>query len=164
MAHSQFNITEIDLNYVKQNITKEVLSQLPEWFYKKSIPEYTRAAKSATFFAVYANKKAIGFIAVKPNNSFTVEIVALGIIKCYHRKGIGEKLINEVSKKFYSEDYKLLMVKTLSDIEDCEPYRRTRAFYHKCGFMPLMSCDKIWDINNPCLIMVKILKRDRREK
>lgn len=51
------------------------------------------------------------------------------------------------------------MVKTLSDKVDFEPYARTRAFYEKVGFEPLVILTEMWDEENPCLIMIKHLER-----
>ena len=50
-----------------------------------------------------------------------------------------------------------MMVKTLSDIVDFEPYAQTRAFYESMGFQPLITLTEMWDEENPCLIMIKAL-------
>ena len=49
------------------------------------------------------------------------------------------------------------MVKTLSDAADYAPYARTRRFYRRMGFEELLTLTEMWDEDNPCLVMVKVL-------
>lgn len=50
-----------------------------------------------------------------------------------------------------------VLVKTLSDAIDYEPYARTRKFYTSVGFESLITLTEMWDEENPCLIMFKSL-------
>lgn len=68
---------------------------------------------------------------------------------------MGKKLILKAEQYLRDKNYRFLMVKTLSESEDYEPCRRTREFYKSVGFYPLFETNKIWDEENPCLIMVK---------
>ena len=52
---------------------------------------------------------------------------------------------------------KYIIVKTLSDAVNYEPYSRTREFYNSVGFKPLVTLTEMWDDENPCLIMLKFL-------
>ncbi|MFA6119201.1 MAG: hypothetical protein WCT85_06020 [Parachlamydiales bacterium] len=51
-----------------------------------------------------------------------------------------------------------MTVKTLSPSADDENYAKTRAFYLSMGFYPLEEFKTLWDENNPCLFMIKVLK------
>lgn len=42
-----------------------------------------------------------------------------------------------------------------------EPYEQTRKFYESIGFEPLITLTEMWDEENPCLIMIKMLAQDR---
>ena len=60
--------------------------------------------------------------------------------------------------KFCKENnYKFLTVKTLDESAIYEPYNGTRAFYRKEGFYPLEVFTCVWDEENPCLFMVKVI-------
>lgn len=53
--------------------------------------------------------------------------------------------------------YEFLTVKTLDESAEYEPYNGTRAFYKKEGFYPLEVFTCVWDEDNPCLFMVKVI-------
>ena len=75
----------------------------------------------------------------------------------YHNMGIGKKLIRTVEEYFFQNGCKYMMVKTLSEYAHYEPYEKTRLFYTKAGFEPLITLREMWDEENPCLIMIKKL-------
>ena len=50
-----------------------------------------------------------------------------------------------------------MIVKTLTDTVDFEPYAQTRKFYKSIGFESLITLTEMWDAENPCLIMFKSL-------
>jgi hypothetical protein len=50
-----------------------------------------------------------------------------------------------------------VIVKTLSDTAQYEPYERTRRFYLSVGFEELLTLTEMWSEENPCLIMIKKL-------
>jgi len=55
-----------------------------------------------------------------------------------------------------SSEYKVCEVKTLSDKDPYEPYRKTRDFYKNIGFIPIETIDPYpgWGEGNPCQIFV----------
>lgn len=71
----------------------------------------------------------------------------------------GTTLVEYVSNDLKDKGFRLLEVKTLSHIEDYEPYERTRSFYRKNGFLLLETINPYpeWGTENPCDIYVKIL-------
>ncbi len=71
--------------------------------------------------------------------------------------GNEQALYDMAEKYFVCQGCKYVIVKTLSDIVDFEPYARTRKFYKSVGFEPLITLTEMWDEENPCLIMVKQL-------
>ncbi len=152
------NIKEIKDEKLKSEITEIILKELPEWFGNEdSLLEYIKSVKGKKFYAAYDNEKIVGFICLKNNNQYTADIYVTGVLKEYHRKGIGRNLVS-ISEKYLKENrYNLFMVKTLGESSEYEYYRRTRAFYKEMGFYPLEEFKEIWDEENPCLIMVKSL-------
>lgn len=109
------------------------------------------------FFTVKDNEDYIGFFAVNYLNADVADLYVLGIKKDYHNKKIGAKLFNHVQKHIIDNGCKYITVQTLSSKSTDEYYARTRNFYHKMGFVEAFENDKIYDENNPFLLMVKYI-------
>lgn len=151
-------ITEIKDELSKSRITEEILRQLPEWFgNEKSLLDYIETVKDKIFYCAMDDDNVVGFLCLKFHNQFTADIYVTGILKEYHRRGIGRELVQVAEKYLTSNGYKFFMVKTLGESSDYEFYKKTRAFYLSVGFFPLEEFKEIWDADNPCLIMVKSL-------
>ncbi|UCH88943.1 MAG: GNAT family N-acetyltransferase [Thermoplasmata archaeon] len=153
-----YNIKEITDEEMKSRITDEILHSLQKWFgIEKSIEKYIQGVRDRIFFAVFDNDITIGFLCLKENNQFTAEIYLIGILEEYQRRGIGHKLLLKAENYLREHDYRLLMVKTLSETDKDENYQGTREFYRNQGFYPLEERVDIWGEDNPCLIMVKVI-------
>ena len=140
----------------KQEITLDIMNALTEWFGpKEDIEKKSLIHRDYTFFAVYYNKKPIGFAALKIHNKFTIDIYNMGILEEYQLKGIGKKLLIEIEKYCKKNNFKYLTVKTLDSSCKYKPYEKTRSFYKKAGFIPLEVFKNFWNEDNPCLFMVK---------
>jgi ribosomal protein S18 acetylase RimI-like enzyme len=151
-------IKNISISEEKEEIANHILRKLPEWFgIEESTAEYIKGVRNTEFLAAYDANLPIGFISVKANNAFTSEIYVIGILKEYHKQGIGKELLNKAEELLRANNYKFLMVKTLGASHPDIHYKRTREFYSKVGFYPLEEINEIWGKENPCLIMVKSL-------
>ena len=140
----------------KSEISNTVLRALPSWFgVETSIIEYINQVRGMPFYAVFDDEKAVGFVALKPHNSFTSEIYVMGLLNEYHRKGIGKQLITVCEQYCKENNIKYLTVKTLDESRESNSYRKTRLFYLDAGFKPLEVFPLHWDADNPCLFMVK---------
>jgi len=143
---------------IKSQVCENILYQLPDWFgNKQAILDYIEAVKDMIFYAYYEKNEPIAFIALKIHNEFMAEISVMGVLEPFHRKGLGKKLINECEKYCRKNNFEFLTVKTLADTNPDESYAKTRAFYQAMNFKPLEIFPQIWDENNPCLYMIKIL-------
>jgi GNAT superfamily N-acetyltransferase len=92
---------------------------------------------------------------VKIHYGTTGDIYVCGVLPEYHGKGIGKKLMNTAEDYFKKNGCKYIIVKTLSEKANYEPYERTRKFYLSVGFEQLITLTEMWDAENPCLIMIK---------
>ena len=155
----EYNVLVIKDNLKKQEYTDNILRKLPEWFgVEESILEYINNVSKYPFFAAFDNNgKCIGFFSGKIHYNRTGEIYVCGIDPQYHRKGIGESLYKELEKYFIKNNCEYVIIKTLSDIILDKYYLKTKEFYIKMGFKELITLTEMWDENNPCLIMIKIL-------
>ena len=143
----------------KARICNDILRAVPEWFGNEAaITGYTEEVRALPFIAAYADGAAIGFLAIKEHNVFTAEMCVLGVLKQYHRMGVGKAMVTRCEEFCRERDFEFLTVKTLADLTDYPPYARTRAFYLAMGFRPLEVFPLLWDADNPCLFMAKYLK------
>jgi GNAT superfamily N-acetyltransferase len=146
-------------NEEKTSITNYILRQLPEWFgIEEAIVNYINGVLNTQFYALYRSDQPVGFISIKSNNKYTSEIYVMGILKQYHKIGIGKKLLETAQECLINDNVKFLMVKTLAESHPDRHYKKTREFYYKTGFYPLEEIKEIWGKENPCLIMVKNLR------
>ena len=153
-------IKEVENKDEKTKVTLEIMNALPEWFSPpEDIQRKAMLHRAYPFFAVYDDEKAIGFAVIKGHNDYTAEIYNFGILREYHGNGIGHRLMETCTEYCKKQRYRFLTVKTLDESADYKPYNGTRAFYKKEGFYPLEVFTCIWDEENPCLFMIKVLDR-----
>ncbi len=153
-------IREVQNKDMKAQITLTVMNALPDWFSPpEDIIEKSKKHKDYPFFAAFDGDRPIGFVTLKIHNIYTADIFTLGILKQYHRQGIGHSLVEKCNLYCVRMGYKFLTVKTLDESADYEPYNGTRKFYRSEGFYPLEIFKTFWDEENPCLFLVKVVER-----
>ena len=151
-------IRKIENKDEKTRITLEIMNALPEWFSPpEDIANKSVVHRDYPFIVAFDEDKAVGFAVLKIHNQYTAEVYNLGVLREYHRMGIGHQLIGYCVQYCRDKAYKFLTVKTLDESAIYEPYNATRAFYKKEGFYPLEVFTTFWDEENPCLFMVKAL-------
>lgn len=153
------NIKNIESVEGKIEICKSIIEELPEWFDEQGRKDYVAGIIDTDVWGYFINEKPVGFISVKSNNEFTSEIYVFGVLRECHRSGVGSQLIEAACDKLMADNVKLLAVKTLDESADYEPYNQTRNFYLKHGFIPVDVYKKIWNEENPCLLMAKIINK-----
>ena len=140
----------------KSAICNSILRALPSWFgIEESILDYVEQVKSLPFIAAYDGDNPVGFIAIKKHTSYASEICVMGILREYHRKGIGRSLVIACEKHCRENKQEFLTVKTLAESRESKSYEKTRLFYLSMGFRPIEVFPTMWDENNPCLLMIK---------
>ena len=146
----------IENEQLKQTIASTVIYNLPEWFgIPESAKEYINTVSKYPFFAAYENNSPIGFYSVRHENKLVLDMYVLGVLKNNHRSGAGTLLQRSVETYAKSKGYEYLMVLTLAEKVQNTEYLQTRAFYLKQGFIDFYQNNDIFDINNPCQIMIK---------
>ncbi|MDI9483564.1 MAG: GNAT family N-acetyltransferase [Bacillota bacterium] len=106
------------------------MRKLPEWFGNgKGLREYTKGVQELPFFAaIDHNGCCIGFFSIKQHYNHTGDIYVCGILPEYQRKGIGKKLYAFAENYLKQNGCKYIIVKTLSEIANYEPYIYTQLF------------------------------------
>jgi len=145
LGGEKMNIEEIHDKSQKREIAKGILKSLPNWFgIPESTQEYINESSNLTFFAAIDESKSIGFISVKENNKYTVEIYVMGVLPDYHKQGFGRALLNKSLQWAKESGYEFLQVKTLDESHPDVYYASTRKFYLSVGFKPLECLPELW--------------------
>ena len=140
-------------------VCSQILKELPDWFgIPSAVEEYVRDAESLPSFVVCVGGKAAGILTFKSHFEQAAEIVVIGVLPGYHRRGIGRALVSTLELHLLNHGVEYLQVKVLDESAESEAYERTRRFYDAVGFAPLEMWPTIWEPGNPCLQMVKFLK------
>ncbi|MBR7021593.1 MAG: GNAT family N-acetyltransferase [Lachnospiraceae bacterium] len=151
-------IVEIADPNEKKSIARKVLEALTDWFgIEESREEYISGSADWTFLAAKEAGEAVGFLCLKETGKSTVELAVMGVLKDYHRSGIGRQLVERAKEVARTAGYEFMQVKTVK-MGVYEDYDRTNLFYISCGFKELEVFPLYWDEANPCQIYVMSLK------
>ncbi len=138
----------------KQNITRLILEALPDWF---GIPEaregYIAESDHKTFFCAFERESPVGFLYLKETGNATVELYVMGVLKEFHRKGVGRELFSSARKAAVEQGYSFIQVKTVQ-MGKYEEYDRTNKFYLSLGFKEFEVFPTLWDEWNPCQVYI----------
>ena len=142
----------------RKTIARQILEALTQWFeVEESREDYINKSQDWPFFASFDGEKPTGFLCLKETGEATVELAVMGVLKDYHRHGLGRKLFAEAKAYAMEQGYSFMQVKTVK--YGCyEDYDRTNDFYRSVGFRELEVLDTYWDEANPCQIYVMNLK------
>ena len=147
-------ISEVISDFEKASITRTVLEALPEWFAVPASREnYIQDSCGKIFFCAYEDDHPIGFLYLRKTGKDTAELAVMGVLKEYHRKGIGSALFARAKKAACEKGYSFLQVKTVR-MGEYEEYDRTNRFYLSLGFKEFEVFPLLWDEKNPCQIYI----------
>ena len=80
----------------------------------------------------------------------------MGVLKEYHRNGIGTALFENAKNVACEKGYSFIQVKTVQ-MGKYEDYDKTNLFYISLGFKEFEVFPTLWDEWNPCRIYVMSL-------
>lgn len=142
----------------KRRIARSILEALTDWFGISEAREtYICESADEIMVASFDNDAPNGFLCLKETGKDTVELAVMGVLKEYHRKGIGTKLFEATKKIAVEKGYSFMQVKTVQ-MGKYEEYDRTNRFYLALGFKEFEVIPTLWDERNPCQIYVMSLK------
>ena len=148
------HITDAD---TKRAVARKVLEALHDWFeVDESREKYIAESAGQTFIAAKESNEYVGFLCLKETGRETVELAVMGVLREFHRSGIGRQLFEEAKKTAKAQGYEFMQVKTVK-MGVYEDYDRTNRFYLACGFKELEVINEIWGDDNPCQIYVMSL-------
>ncbi len=103
--------------------------------------------------------EVIGFISLLMDQGGVAEIAWMGVMPELQGMGVGTSLLNTAVDHLVQAGVSTLMVRTLADTVDYEPYEGTRAFYRSRGFHLEEVIDPYpgWAPGNPCAVYLRAL-------
>lgn len=151
-------IEQIKDSETKKAIARKILEALHDWFeVDESREKYIADCVNWIFLAAKEDDDYVGFLCLKETGDATVELAVMGVLKEYHRKGLGRKLFEAAKKIAGEEGYSFMQVKTVK-MGVYEDYDITNRFYKACGFKEFEVIKEIWGEENPCQIYVMSLR------
>ena len=138
----------------KQRVARVILEALPEWF---GIPEarenYIRESADEIMLVSSEGGEPDGFLCLKETGRDTLELAVMGVLKEYHRQGVGTALVQAAKRIARERGYSFLQVKTVQ-MGRYPEYDATNRFYLSLGFKEFEVFPTLWDEWNPCQIYV----------
>ena len=142
----------------REAVSRAVLEALPEWF---EIPEtreaYIRDSAGQAMAAAFEDGRPVGFLCLKPTGDATVELAVMGVMKQWHRRGVGRRLFEAARETARAQGYAFMQVKTVQ-MGRYPEYDATNRFYLSLGFREFEVFPNHWDTANPCQVYVMSLK------
>ena len=147
-------IIQVENNKEKEMISRTILEALPDWFgLPEAREEYIVNSVNQQLFAAVKEEKTIGFLCLKQTGKDTVEVSVMGVLKEFHRHGIGRKLFMKAREKAIKDGFSFIQVKTVQ----MGQYDNTNKFYISLGFKEFEIFPTLWDEWNPCQVYVMAL-------
>lgn len=144
----------IESDNTREVIARTILESLPDWFgIPEATEEYIADSKGRPFFCAYADDVPVGFLYLKETGRHTVELAVMGVLKDFHRQGVGRKLFAEAKNEVKRLGYSFVQVKTVQ-MGRYDIYDDTNRFYLSLGFKELEVFPTLWDECNPCQIYI----------
>ena len=138
-------------------ISRTILEALPDWFgLPEAREEYIVNSVNQQFFAAVKEEKTIGFLCLKQTGKDTVEVSVMGVLKEFHRHGIGRKLFMKAREKAIKDGFSFIQVKTVQ-MGQYDNSDNTNKFYISLGFKEFEIFPTLWDEWNPCQVYVMAL-------
>ena len=150
-------IIQVENNKEKEMISRTILEALPDWFgIPEAREEYIVNSVNQQLFAAVKEEKTIGFLCLKQPGKDTVEVSVMGVLKEFHRHGIGRKLFMKAREKAIKDGFSFIQVKTVQ-MGQYDNYDNTNKFYISLGFKEFEIFPTLWDEWNPCQVYVMAL-------
>jgi GNAT superfamily N-acetyltransferase len=123
-----------------EELCRKIIADLPEYFGLPEVNEhYAIGVRSQVNLAAKVDKKYVGLISIGFPYPENANIYWMGILRKFHRAGIGQILSTSAFREAKNRGAKTISVETLSPKEADENYLMTYNFYKSLGFSPLFN-------------------------
>lgn len=149
----KMKIVRVNDKNEKMAVSRQILENLTDWF---AIPEgrerYIAESAEQLFFAAYHESAPVGFIALKETGKDTAELAVMGVLRQFHRRGIGRALFEAARRLAAEQGYSFVQVKTIR-MGVYDDYDATNRFYLSLGFREFEVLP-LWGDDDPCQVYV----------
>jgi GNAT superfamily N-acetyltransferase len=115
-----------------------VATALPQWFTEGGIESIRKDICFQSGLVAIDDGQIVGFLTFFVNQGVGT-IGWMGVLPSFQRRGVGAAILQELKLLLIKSNVRRLLVSTLGESVDYEPYQRTRAFYRKFGFADFQS-------------------------
>lgn len=123
-----------------EELCRKITASLPEYFGLPEVNEhYAIGVRSKINLAAKVGEEYVGLISIDFPYPENPNIYWMGILRKFHRAGIGKILLKEAFYEAQNRGAKTISVETLSPKEADENYLKTYNFYKSLGFSPLFN-------------------------
>jgi ribosomal protein S18 acetylase RimI-like enzyme len=118
------------------------------------------AVRRESGLVAVVDDEVVGFLTYVPRFDEAAEVTWMAIRADRRRRGIGHRLIGDLTSRLVADGARILVVLTVSPSdpgpEPEDGYGATRAFYRSCGFVLARDLRNEWD-SDTAVVMVKPL-------
>lgn len=115
--------------------------KLPEYFNPSGLEAMRRSLAEDTLYVALKDDTVAGFATISDRKDGVAEILWLAVDPEMQGAGVGSALIERVEGDLAAQNVRMLVVKTLAEEADYQPYEATRRFYERTGFLHLDTID-----------------------
>ena len=143
---------------MKETVVRKILEALPDWFeMEEGREQYIKESAEQICIGAVKDTEYVGFLCLKETGKDTLELAVMGVLKEYHRQGIGREMFMMAKNIAREKGYSFLQVKTVL-MGKYEDYDYTNRFYISLGFKEFEVFPTLWDEANPCQIYVVLVE------
>lgn len=137
-----------------------VLRSLPAWFgVEEALCRYVADTAWLPTFAILRGDEFEGFLTLREHFPKAWEVHCMAVSAEARRRGHGRAMLAHAEAWLAERGVEVLQVKTIAMTKEDAFYAETREYYFAMGFTPLEIFPALWAPHNPCLQLVKFLKR-----
>jgi GNAT superfamily N-acetyltransferase len=125
---------------IAEEICRKVTADLPEYFGLAEVnAHYATGVCSRLNLAAKENEQFVGLLCIDFPYPKNANIYWMGILRRYHRVGIGKALLREAVTQAKNLGAQTISVETLAPAVADANYLKTYQFYQAMGFAPLFN-------------------------
>jgi GNAT superfamily N-acetyltransferase len=133
-----------------------VLASLPEWFgIPEAVAEYLDSLKSLPSFVAEGDAGLLGLYSLADSTHDAGELHLIAVHRGHHGRGVGHALVEHAVRQLQRHGKSLMYVLTVDAAHPNEHYARTRRFYERVGFKPLLASSTLLNPGLPALLLVR---------
>lgn len=136
---------------------RALLAALSDWFSPGAVDAYVADLPRAPTWVATLGAGVAGLVTLARAQPRALEIHLLAVAPALQRHGVGRALLEHAERFARHAGARFLFARTLGPAAEDEFYARTREFYLRVGYEPLLESEQLWPDGQPALVLVKAL-------